>query len=526
MNIWKGNAVCGGIAIGTACVYRRSEDVVEKKYAENKDAEREKYAMVKTLAIDELDKLFKKAKDEIGEEEAQIFSIHKMMVEDEYYNESVLNIIEKQKMNAETAVLMTSSNFEKLFRNIDNAYMRERAGDIRDVSDRIVALLRGKKRLLPVAAKENTILFSSSISPSETMQMDKSKISAFVTEYGSSASHTAILAKSLGIPAVSGIKIRENIDGKRVAIDGYSGIVYIEPDAAVIENLNKKAKEIKHSDKKMKKGQKTRVLATISAPEEVKNETICESDGGIFESENLFCKSDTFPSEDYQFDAYRKVLESAKEVAIRTLDINSEKKGTFFGIFREENAVMGMRSIRLCLKYPQIFKTQLRAVLKASVCGKARILLPMVVSEEEVLTAKKLLDEAKNELRAEKTDFDENIPLGVVIETPASAIISDELAKLCDFFVIDGNNLAQFVLAMDRKNLALSELFDKTHKAVMKMIEITAKNAHKNGIKVGICGDVASEPDKIPELLKMGIDEFAVKPRNVLKVKKTVCENE
>ena len=525
MNIWKGNAVCGGIAIGTACVYRRSEDVLEKKYAENKDAEREKYAMVKTLAIDELDKLFEKARKEIGEEEAQIFSIHKMMVEDEYYNESVLNIIEKQKMNAETAVLMTSNSFEKLFRNIDNAYMRERAGDIKDVSDRIVALLRGKKRIIPTAESENTIIFSSSISPSEMIQMDKSKISAFVTEYGSSTTHTAILAKSLKIPAVSGIKIRDSIDGKRVAIDGYSGIVYIEPDEAIIEMLRKKAVENKKAYGKKHKI-KTRVLATISAPEEAKREEIYESDGGVFESENLFSKSKTFPSEEYQFDALRKVLDAAKEVLVRTLDIDADKKGNFFGIFREENSVMGMRAIRLCLRYPHIFKIQLRAILKASVCGKVKILLPMVVSEYEVLTAKKLIQEVQNELKTEKTDFDANIPVGIMIETPAAAIISDDLAKLCDFFMIDADSLAQFVLAMDRKNLALSEMFDKTHKAVMKMIEKTVKNAHKNRIEVGICGDIVSEEDKIPELLKMGIDEFAVKPKNVLKTKKAIWESE
>ena len=517
MNIWKGTAVCGGIAIGTACVYRRSEDIVVKKYAENKDAEREKYTAVKALAIDELEKLFEKAREEIGEEEAQIFSIHKMMVEDEYYNESVLNIIEKQKMNAETAVLMTSSNFEKLFRKIDNAYMRERAGDIKDVSDRIVALLKGKKRVIPTAEAENTIIFSVNISPSEMMQMDKSKISAFVTEYGSATSHTAILAKSMKIPAVSGIKIRDSIDGKRVAIDGYSGTVYVEPDKAVIEKLIKKEQEIKTPHKK--KGRNVRILVNISAPEEAKSEAVRMSDGGIFESDFLFSQSDTFPSEAYQFDAYRKVLDKAKEVTIRTLDINAEKKGTFFGIFGEKNSAMGMRSIRLCLRYPHLFKTQLRAVLKASVCGKTRILLPMVVSEYEVLTVKKLIKEVQTELKAEKADFDGNIPVGAVIETPASAIISDDLAKICDFFVIDADSLAQFVLAMDRKNPSLSELFDKTHTAVMELIEQTAKNAHKNGISVGICGDIASEPDKISGLLKMGIDEFAVKPKNILKVR-------
>ncbi len=529
MNIWKGKAVCGGIAIGTACVYRKNEESI--KYTEDKEGEKEKYAQVKSLAIDELDRLFSRARSEIGEKEAQIFSIHKMMVEDMYYNQSVLNIIEKQKMNAETAVLLTSKNFESLFRNMDNAYMRERASDVRDVSDRIVALLKGKKRVLPSAVKENTIIFANNIAPSETLQMDKGKIAAFVTEGGSATSHTAILARSLNIPAVCGVKISGKIDGKRVAVDGYSGRVYIEPDDKTIERLTKKIKEkeknLHKADAVTKSGKKIKLLAGISAPEEIKNPAFYGCDGiGFFGSEFLYKEGAGFPSEEYLFDAYRKAAEGAKEVSVCTLDIDANKKGTYFGIFREENAVMGMRAIRLCLKYPNIFKTQLRAILKASACGKMRILLNMIVSEDEVIKAKKLLDEAKNELRAEKKEFDENIPLGVKIETPAAAVISDNLAKICDFFLIDANNLTQYMLAMDRKNLALSDLFDRHHKAVMKMIEISAENAHKNGITVGICGDIVSDSDKIPELLKMGIDEITASPAQILRVKRAVCESE
>lgn len=532
MNIWRGKPICEGVAIGTASIYRQSRENMGKKHAENLSEEREKYNEVKTLAIDELDRLFSRAKSELGEKEAQIFSIHKMMVEDEYYNESVLNIIEKQKMNAETAVLMTSNNFERLFHNMDNAYMRERASDVRDVSDRIVALLRGKKQVLPSAPEENTIIFASNIAPSEALQMDKNKILAFVTEGGSDTSHTAILARSLRIPAVCGVKISGKIDGKRVAVDGYTGTVYIEPDEKTIEALKRKAEQ--KSEKKSaagtavtKGGKKVRVLASISAPEEIKNVAFCNCDGvGLFGSEVLFRQGNTFPGEEYQFDAYRKILEGTSELGVRTLDIEADKKGTFFGIFGEENVAMGMRSIRICLKYPQIFKTQLRAILKASACGKVKILLPMVVSCDEVKSVKKLIDVAKGELRSVKVKFDENIQIGIIIETPASAVISDDLAKLCDFFLIDANSLAQYMLAMDRKNIALSEIFDRHHKAVMKMIEFVTENAHKNGIKAGICGDLATDIDKIPELLKMGIDEFSVNPKRISDIKKAICESE
>lgn len=533
MNVWRGKAVCGGIAIGTACVYRQSEEKLRKKYAENEALEREKYAKVRNLAIDELDRLFARARAEVGEKEAQIFSIHKMMVEDMYYNESVLNIIEKQKMNAETAVLMTSRNFENLFRNMENAYMRDRASDIKDVSDRMVALLRGKRQMVPSAAKENTIIFASSIAPSEALMMDRGKIVAFVTEKGSENSHTAILARSMHIPAVSGVKMSGKIDGKRVAVDGFSGTVYIEPDERVIKSLLEKAEVMKNAatlgagDAVTKSGRRVRITANISAPEDAR---LCEAaacDGiGIFRSESIYKTEKTFPSEEYQFDAYQKLLTGNKPVSICTLDIDEEKKGTFFGIFKETNAELGMKAIRICLKYPHLFKTQLRAILKASACGNVRVLLPMITSSEEVLQAKLLLDEAKAELKTEGAEFCEKLPVGVVIETPSAAVISDELAEVCDFFMIDADKLAQYMLAMDRKNIALSELFDRRHKSVMKMIALTAENAQKSGIPVGICGDIVTDSDKTAELLKMGIDELSVAPKHILRVKKAVCESE
>lgn len=524
MNIWKGKAVCEGLAVGTACVYRRTKEDVTKRHIEDFAAETAKYSAVKNLAIDELDRLFKRAREEIGEKEAQIFEIHKMMVEDTYYNESVLNIIEKQRVNAEAAVLMTSDSFERLFKDMDNAYMRERASDVKDVSDRIIALLAGKSSPYPDAAEENTIIFADNIAPSEALQMDKKRVAAFVTEGGSATSHTAVLARSLSIPAVCGISMNSSINGRRVAVDGYTGTVYIEPDDGFIEELKKKY-EKKEQEEYKNVAENVRITADISAPEEIKSPMISECGGlGIFRSETLFKSGKTFPKETFQFDAYRKILEGmkGKTVTVKTLDIDADKKGNFLGIFREKNPLMGMRAIRICLKRPEIFKTQLRAILKASVCGKIQILLPMIVSSDEVKSAKALFDEVKQELAQQGEKFKPDIPVGVIIETPASAVISDELAREADFFLIDADNLASYTLAMDRQNPALAENMDMRHKAILKMIEKTIENAHKNGITVGLCGEIASDGQIIPTLLKMGIDELCVKPKKITSVQKNV----
>jgi len=517
MNIWKGRAVSDGIAVGTASVYRRNSSV-EKRHIMDCKAESEKFAAVKSLAIDELDRLFSRAHAEIGENAAQIFSIHKLMLEDIYYNESVLNIIEKERVSAETAVLMTSDSFERLFSGMENAYMRERAGDIRDVSDRIIALLDGKSCPYPDAETENTIIFADNITPSEAMQMDKSKVRAFVTERGSETSHTAILARSLGIPAVAGIRTDDSIDGKLVAVDGYTGTVYVEPDKKVISRLlkesEKRAKkrksleETKKSPTVTKSGKSIAISVDMSVPEEAKYIPSCNG-AGILRAEALYKSGKGLPNESFLFDAYRKVIEGMKNkpVNICALDVDEDKKGDFFGIFREKNPEMGMKGIRICLMRPEIFKVQLRALVRAAFCGEVRLLLPMVVSGYEVDAAKKLLEDTKRELKA------------------AAAINSDELAKKADFFVIDADSLAQYILAMDRQNLALAELFDVRHSAVLRAIERVAENAHKNGIKVGLCGAIASDGAIIPTLLKLGIDELAVKPKKLLSTRKAVQES-
>ena len=529
MNIWKGKTVCGGISVGRARVYRKNTDIVRKNIEDYK-AESEKFARVKSLAIDELDRLFHKANAEIGKNGAQIFSIHKMMLEDSCYTDSVLNIIEKERVNAETAVMLTSDSFERVFYNMDNAYMRERAGDIRDISDRVIALLGGKSCTVPEAETENTVIFADSITPSEVMQMDKSKVCAFVTERGSGNSHTAVIARSLKIPAVAGIKTDSRIDGKLVAVDGYTGTVYIEPDekfiARLVRDAEKAAKRAKELEKAKnlptvtKSGKRVAISLDISAPEEVKHIMPCDG-VGIFRTETLYKNSISLPQEGLLFDAYRKITEGVKNkpVSICALDVDEDKKGDFFGIFREKNPLMGMRGIRICLMRPEIFKIQLRALVRAAECAEVRLLLPAVVSVEEVTAAKRLLNDIKSELKSEK-----NIPVGVIIETPAAAVISDELAGEADFFMIDTDNLAQYLLAMDRQNIALADMFDMRHTALFKVIQKTVDNAHKKGIKAGAFGALASGGEQLRRLLETGIDELSVRPERILLLKKKIQE--
>lgn len=531
MNILKGRAVSDGFCVGRARVYRKNTEVVRRNI-EDCRAESEKFAAVRSLAIDELDKLFQRAHDEIGENEARIFSIHKMMLEDCCYTESVLNIIEKQRVNAETAVLMTSDSFERLFSDMDNAYMRERAGDIRDVSDRVIALLGGKSCPCPDAETENTVIFADNITPGEAVQVDKSKVSAFVTERGSENSHTAILARSLGIPAVSGVKPDFGIDGKLVAVDGYTGTVYIEPDGNFIERLRRdaekrarKAKALEEA-KKMpavtKSGKRVTVSLDISAPEEVKCALPCDGIG-IFRTEALYKAAKSLPQESFLFDAYRKSIEGmkGKPVSICAPDIDEDKKGDFFGIFREKNPSLGMKSIRICLMRPEIFKIQLRAVVRAAFCGDVRFILPMVISAYEVTAAKKLLEEAKRDFETDK-----NIPVGVMIETPAAVLNSGELAEAADFFLIDADSLTQYILAMDRNNPALADMFDIRNPAVMCAIKTVIENAHRKGIEVGICGALASDSEQLSALLRMGIDGLSVTPKKLLQVRKNIQECE
>ena len=537
MEKFTGKSVCSGIAFGKVQLYRRSGQMVKRRHIEDADAENARYIEARGKAMHELELLFYKANKEIGEAEAQIFSIHRMMLEDLDYNESVENIIKKQHINAEAAVLMTADSFSKMFAETDDAYMQARAADVRDVSDRVIGILCGVSDAAPAAA-ENSIIFADDLAPSETLQMDKSKITAFVTERGSPTSHTAILARSLNIPAVIGITIPPEYDGKDAAVDGRCGTVYIEPDEETLSMLHRKKsendarlellKQLKDKPTVTLDGKTVKLYANIGTPSDLGSVILNDAEGiGLFRSEFLYLESSDFPSENVQFEAYKKVCSGMgeKPVIIRTLDIGADKNIDYFDLPPEENPAMGMRAIRICLTRRDIFKTQLRAILHASSFGNIMIMLPMIVSSHEIEEAKKILEEAKSELAAEGIPFAAKIPVGIMIETPAAAIISDELAQHADFFSIGTNDLTQYTLAADRQNDSISEFCDVHHNAVLRLIRMAAENAHKNGIWCGICGELGADLELIPEFMKMGIDELSVSPNRVLEVRKAVRES-
>lgn len=538
MDIIKGNPVSGGIAFGKILIFKKDDSKVVRKHVENTDAEIERYTAAKSKAMDELELLYYKADREIGRAEAEIFSIHRMMLEDTDYSQSVENIIKKQKINAESAVLMTADNFSEIFAETGDPYMQARAADVRDISDRVIGILSGKaEKVLSRVGK--TVIFADDLSPGETLQMDKTDITAFVTRFGSSSSHTAILARSMNIPAVIGVDFPHEYDGCDVAVDGCTGEIFINPDekTAVLLLKKKKEKDLNRELLKRLKGKPTvtaggktvKLYANIGSPDDLGNVLLNDAEGiGLFRSEFLYLESDGFPSEEKQFEAYKKVCEGMgeKPVIIRTLDIGADKKAEYFNLPDEENPAMGMRAIRLCLSRPQIFKTQLRAILRASAFGNIMIMFPMIVSEKEITEAKKILETAKSELLSEEIPFSENIPVGIMIETPAAAVISDKLAKHADFFSVGTNDLTQYTLAADRQNSGISEFADPHHEAVFRLIRTAAENAHKAGIWLGICGELGADTEIIPKLVKMGIDELSVSPTNILEVRRVIRECE
>lgn len=537
MNILKGKSTCGGIAFGHIRFYEKEPQIVKRQHITDEYAEEKRYISARDEALKELELLYYKAEKEIGEAEAQIFAIHKMMLEDADYNESVVNIILKQKLNAETAVLNTSETFSKMFSEMEDAYMQARASDVKDVSDRVINILSGNDGA-ELTSEENSIVFAEDLSPSETLQFDKKKISAFVTEKGSPTSHTAILARSLGIPAIAGVKILPEDNGKFAAVDGYTGSIYIEPDVAVMESISAKKKEKEEQRELLKKlkdkpsetldGKRIKLYANIGTPSDLGEVIINDAEGiGLFRSEFLYLESKDFPSEEVQLEAYKKVAEGMgeKPVIIRTLDIGADKKIDYFKLKDEENPALGMRAIRICLKYKDIFKTQLRAILRASAFGNIMIMFPMIVSKDEILRAKEVLKEAESELKKDGIPYCKNIPVGIMIETPAAAVISDELAEEVDFFSIGTNDLTQYMLAMDRQNEEIAEMTDTHHKAVLRIIKWVIDSSKKAGIWTGICGELGADAEIVPELLKMGIDELSVSANRVLELRQIIREN-
>ncbi len=535
----SGKSVCAGIAFGRICLHEGRKTPVKRTHIEDIDAEIERYLEARAKAIDELELLFYKANKEIGEAEAQIFSIHRMMLEDIDYNESITNTITKQRLNAETAVLMTADTFSGMFAEMEDAYMQARAVDVRDISDRVIRILSGGSAHKKTES-ENMIIFAEDLTPSETLQMDKEKIVAFVTEKGSAASHTAILARSMDIPAIVGAAglERADFDGKSAIIDGYTGTVYIEPTEELARVLTEKKKE-KDEQKLLLKnlkdkptvtldGKKIRLYANIGTPGDLGGVILNDAEGiGLFRSEFLYLENEDFPSEDVQFEAYKKVAEGMgeKPVIIRTLDIGADKKIGYFNLPCEENPALGFRAIRICLARRDIFKTQLRAILRASAFGNIMIMLPMIVSRQEILDAKEVLSEAKEELLGENIPFSDNIPLGIMIETPAAVMISDILAGEVDFFSIGTNDLTQYMLACDRQNDSVADIADSHHEAILRAISIVTKNAHDKGIWAGICGELGADIEFLPRLLELGVDELSVTPGKILEARKKIRES-
>ncbi len=537
MRKYVGKGVYGAIAIGKASIFKRQEVSVRRNRITDTQNEISRFENAKTISLTQLEKIHDKALREVGESNAQIFEIHMMMIEDDDYNESVKNIIETQLVNAEYAVAVTSDNFAEMFRSTEDSYMQARAADVKDISNRIIKNMVSEKSETNEIS-EKTIVCADDLAPSETVLLDKEKVMAFVTSAGSSNSHTAILARNMNIPAVigAGTEFLSSLkDGERLIVDGYTGEIFVEPDEKTETEMVAKKKadeekkkllqELKGKENVTLDGKKINIFANIGGVENIGSVLLNDAGGiGLFRSEFLYLENENFPTEEQQFSAYKKVIESmaGKTVIIRTLDIGADKQVDYFGLEKEENPALGMRAIRICLTRPEIFKTQLRALYRASVYGKLGIMFPMITSVSEVERIIDICETVKNELKNENIDYSDEIELGIMIETPAAAIISDRLAPLVDFFSIGTNDLTQYTLACDRQNSKIEEFCDTHHEAVLRLIEMSAQNAHKNGTWIGICGELAADTTLTETFMRMGIDELSVSPSYVLKVRDTV----
>ncbi|MDO5126168.1 MAG: phosphoenolpyruvate--protein phosphotransferase [Eubacteriales bacterium] len=535
MNELMGKAVCGGIAIGKIKYFAKKENKVQRTSVQDKEQEIARYETAKNKAIEELNALYETAVVKVGEDNAEIFNVHAMMLEDEDYNDSVKNIIRMQSVNAEYAVAVTGDNFAEMFANMDDDYFKARSADVKDISERVVRILSGagdSKHL----TDEPVILIADDLAPSETVQMDKSFLLAFVTRYGSSNSHTAILSRTMAIPALIGTEIDPSYDGKIGIVDGFTGTFIVDPDMELLETYMEKKKqedekkalllELKGKENVTKSGQKINIYANIGNPGDLASVLANDAGGiGLFRSEFLYLESDTFPTEEQQFEAYKKVVETmgGKKVIIRTLDIGADKQVDYFNLDHEENPALGYRAIRICLSEPEIFRTQLRALFRASAYGNLTIMYPMIISLEEVREIKAISKAVREELMAEGIRIGD-VEEGIMIETPAAAIMSDVLAKEVDFFSIGTNDLTQYTLAIDRQNAKLERFNNTHHPAILRLIKMVCENAHAAGIWTGICGELGADTSLTEEFLRMGVDELSVSPSAVLSVRKAVRE--
>ena len=537
MVVYQGKGVYGAVAIGKVSVFARQSADVRRVSIEDTAKELERVEKAKEEAVAQLEAVHDKALKEVGEANAEIFEIHIMMLDDDDYNDSIKSIIETQKVNAEYAVAVTSDNFAEMFAQMDDSYMQARAADIKDISNRLIACL-SDGAATGSSSDEKMIVCADDLAPSETVSLDKDKVLAFVTAFGSSNSHTAILARNMNIPAVigAGEEFLKNIkDGDLIIVDGHSGKIILSPDDESIRqyeeiqaaDARKKQllSELKGKDNVTEDGRRINIYANIGGVGSIGAVLANDAGGiGLFRSEFLYLESEDYPTEEQQFTAYRKVLESmaGKKVIIRTLDIGADKQIDYFKLDKEENPALGFRAIRICLTRPEIFKTQLRALFRASVYGNLGIMFPMITSVSEVEKCLEMCEEAKKELTAEGIPYNSETEIGIMIETPAAAVISDRLAPLVDFFSVGTNDLTQYTLACDRQNAKLESFVDTHHEAVLRLIEMSAKNAHENNAWIGICGELAADLSLTEDFLRMGIDELSVSPPYVLPLREKV----
>jgi phosphotransferase system enzyme I (PtsI) len=536
----SGKSVFGGVSIGKILFYQRNDKVIKREHVDDVDAEWKRFQDAKDQAVEQLKGLYEKALEDVGEANAMIFEIHQMMLEDLDYLESIENIIRTQEVNAEYAVATTADNFAAMFSAMDDAYMQGRAADVKDVSERVLNILSGADTGLQ-EMNEPCIIAADDLAPSETVQLDKSKVLGFATMYGSSNSHTAILARTMNIPAVIGLgeDLKAEYNGKDAIIDGFTGTLYIEPDEETMKAMQEKRakdleqrallEQLKGKENVTKSGQKINVYANIGNVSDLGAVLKNDAGGiGLFRSEFLYLENSDFPTEEQQFAVYKKVAESmaGKKVIIRTLDIGADKQVDYFGLDKEENPALGYRAIRICLTRPEIFKTQLRALYRAAVFGNISIMFPMIISVKEVQKIKEIIAEVKEELKSEGIPYKEDVELGIMIETPASVMVSRELAKEVDFFSVGTNDLTQYTLAIDRQNSKLDEFYDPHHPAVLRMIRMAAESAHAEGAWIGICGELGADLELTEEFLKMGLDELSVSPSMVLPLRNRIrqCE--
>ncbi|MBQ8568685.1 MAG: phosphoenolpyruvate--protein phosphotransferase [Oscillospiraceae bacterium] len=537
MTRYSGKGVFGAVAIGKISVFTRSDVKVKRVKADDASAELMRLKEAEKKAREQLGRIYEKALKEVGEANAQIFDIHIMMIEDEDYNEAITEMICGQGVNAEYAVAVTGDNFAEMFSSMDDSYMQARAADVKDISNRIIACL-SDKGAVSVNIDDKVIICADDLAPSETVSLDKDKVLAFVTAYGSSNSHTAILARTMNIPAIIGVgaEFLSQIKNGDIAVaDGYSGELIIDPDAETIAAAEKRQAEDAEKKQLLRKlkgkenitldGKRVNIYANIESADSIGSVILNDAGGiGLFRSEFLYLESTDYPTEEKQFKVYKRVLESmgGKRVIIRTLDVGADKQVPYFKLEREENPALGLRAVRLCLDRPDIFRTQLRALYRASVYGSLGIMFPMITNLWELEECIELCGKVKAELDADGIAYSDNIELGIMIETPAAALISDKLAPLVDFFSIGTNDLTQYTLACDRQNPRTERFCDTHHEAVMKLIEMTVENAHKHGVWAGICGELAADTSLTEKFLRMGIDELSVSPPFVLKVRDAV----